>query len=78
MYIKPCPHCNGKAYLTQSYSARSSTWFVFVKCNICGAQSKAYKSKEEPAEDWQSDNCQDAVTAWNMRNGVKDEDQDGL
>ena len=73
MNIKPCPHCNGNAYLTQSYSDRSNTWYVFVKCNICGAQSKAFKSEEEPATDWTSENCQDAVTIWNMRNGIPGE-----
>lgn len=66
--IKPCPHCGGIAYLTQNYSYRSRTYFVFVRCDICGAQGKIYNSPEEPAAaGWNNQPCDDAVTAWNMR-----------
>ena len=67
-YIKPCPHCGGAAYLTQNYSYKCRGYFVFVKCDICGAQGKIYNSPEEPAaEDWNSQPCNDAIGAWNMR-----------
>lgn len=66
--IKSCPHCGGAAWLNSNYSYKCRTYFVFVKCDICGAQGKAYNSKEEPAAaDWDNQPCKDAIAAWNMR-----------
>lgn len=66
--IKPCPHCGGIAYLTQNYSYKARSYFVFVKCDICGAQGKIYNSNEEPAATgWNNQPCNDAIAAWNMR-----------
>lgn len=67
-HIKPCPHCGGTSYLNQNYSNRARSYFVFVKCDICGAQGKIYGSAEEPAAtDWNNAPCKDAIAAWNMR-----------
>jgi len=53
-------------YSNYSYKARSH--FVFVRCDICGAQGKIYKSPADPAEaGWNNAACNDAVNAWNMR-----------
>ena len=66
--IKPCPHCGGSACLYSSYSSRHRLYFVFVKCDICGAQGKAFTSNDDPAEaGWSSNTCDYAVGAWNMR-----------
>lgn len=66
--IKHCPHCAGVSYLHSNYSNKYRCFFVFVKCDICGAQGKAYKSAEAPSEtDWESEACIDAIEAWNMR-----------
>ena len=74
MKIKTCPHCGGTACLNSNYSYKTRTYFVFVKCDICGAQGKAYNSPEEPAAlEWNNQPCTDAINAWNMRNGVPDE-----
>lgn len=71
--IRGCPHCGGNSSLTQNYSYKCKGYFVFVKCDICGAQGKIYNSDTEPAEDnWQSQCCKDAVAAWNMRTGGTD------
>ena len=68
MIIKPCPHCGGTACLNGNYSYKIRTFFVFVKCDICGSQGKIYKSIEDPAEvNWQDTSCDDAIKAWNMR-----------
>lgn len=68
MKIKTCPHCGGAACLTSNYSYKTRAYFVFVKCDICGAQGKIYNSTEEPAAaDWDNIPCRDAITAWNMR-----------
>ena len=68
MIIKPCPHCGGSACLNQNYSYRKRTYFVLVKCDICGAQGKIYNSEEEPAAaGWDNQPCRDAINAWNMR-----------
>lgn len=63
--LKQCPHCGGNAYLRAVYSYRGN-YFIFAKCDICGAQGKAYPSEELP-EDWDNDSCDAAVAAWNMR-----------
>ena len=68
--IKRCPHCAGSACLNSNYSYKIRQYFVFVKCDICGAQGKFYKSETEPAaEEWDSQPCRDAIDAWNMRSG---------
>ena len=64
--IKKCPHCGGEGFLGWNYSYKSRSWFVFVRCDICGAQGKTYTSKEEP-EDETSTAAQSAIVAWNMR-----------
>lgn len=74
-YIKPCPHCGGISYLNQNYSHRVRSYFVYVKCDICGAQGKTYRSTEEPAATgWNNEPCNAAVTAWNMRTPTEQED----
>ena len=66
--IKPCPHCGSSACLTANYSFRSRSYFVFVKCDLCGAQGKIYNSTSDPAEEsWNNAACNDAVRAWNLR-----------
>jgi len=72
MIIKTCPHCGGVACINANYSYKVRKYFVFVKCDICGAQGKAYISEEEPAAaDWDNTACRDAVSAWNMRTGAE-------
>lgn len=68
--IKTCPHCGGTAYLNSTYSFKIRKYFVVVRCDICGAQGKAYASDNSPEEDnWDSVACNDAINAWNMRAG---------
>lgn len=66
--LKGCPHCGGGACLNSNYSYKTRCYFVYVKCDICGAQGKIYRSQEEPqAAGWNNQPCIDAVRAWNMR-----------
>lgn len=66
--IKPCPHCGGAAILNANYSYKGRTFFVFVKCCVCGATGKTYSSADDPeAVEWNNNACNDAITAWNMR-----------
>lgn len=66
--LKRCPHCGGTASLNANYSYKTRSYFVFVKCDICGAQGKVYNSETEPAAaEWDNISCTDAVNAWNMR-----------
>lgn len=68
MQIKPCPHCGGAACLNSNYSNRHRTFFVFVKCDLCGAQGKTYSSQDNPAAvEWDNKPCNDAIDAWNLR-----------
>lgn len=66
--IKQCPHCGGGACLNSNYSYKYCCYFIFVKCDICGAQGKTISSGNDPAEaEWQSAECAAALQAWNMR-----------
>ena len=66
--IKPCPHCGGTACLNANYSYKARCYYVFIKCDICGATGKAYTSKDDPQEvNWNNAACSDAIAAWNMR-----------
>lgn len=66
--LKTCPHCGGSANLVSVFSNRKQCFFIYVKCGICGAQGKAFTSKEDLVlKDPESDLCQSAVNAWNMR-----------
>ncbi len=66
--ILPCPHCGGSACLNSNYSYKSRSYFVYVRCDICGAQAKSYSSETAPAsEQWDNVPCADAINAWNMR-----------
>jgi len=68
--IKTCPHCGGAGRLNANYSYKTRSYFIFVKCDICGSTGKTYGSREDPqAEDWNTPACDDAISAWNMRNG---------
>lgn len=66
--IKTCPHCGGSATLNANYSYKLRSYLVFVKCEICGAQGKLYRSEKDPETDnWESFPCNSAIDAWNMR-----------
>lgn len=72
MKVMRCPHCMGTARLYCNYSRKVNGYFVFVKCDICGAQGKTFVSNEDPSSDdvqWNNQTCVNAVKAWNMRNG---------
>lgn len=66
--IKKCPFCGGVACLSSNYSYKTRSYFVYVKCDICGGQGKTYRSEGDPAaESWANVACYDAINAWNMR-----------
>lgn len=68
MKTKTCPHCGGSARLNAGYNYKKKIFFVYVKCDICGAQGKIYGDEEDPEYyDWETPACQSAVSAWNMR-----------
>jgi hypothetical protein len=76
MYILHCPHCGGDACLNQNYNYRKRTYFVYVKCEMCGAQGKTFTSEEEPqAAGWDNQPCRRAINAWNMRTDSRDKDE---
>lgn len=73
MYIETCPHCGGESTLTANYSYKTRSYFVFVKCNLCGAQGKSYVSPQDPNEvTWDNEACNHAIAAWNKRTPIKD------
>ena len=73
--LKKCPHCGGAACLNSSYSYRARSYFVFVKCFVCGSQGKIYNSEQDPEqEEWNNAACIKAVEAWNMRTDEKEQE----
>lgn len=68
MKIKPCPHCGGRSILNQRWNYKGSKYFVFVRCEVCGAQGKSYPAYESIYEDDYDENADElAINAWNMR-----------
>ena len=68
--VKECPHCGGSARLSANFSHKTHCWFIFVRCDICGSQGKPFGSRINPADkEWSTEECADAVNAWNMRKG---------
>lgn len=66
--ILPCPHCGSSATLNCNYSYKTRTYFVYVKCDLCGSQGKIYNSSEDPNDvNWNNQSCIDSIKAWNMR-----------
>lgn len=63
MDLKLCPHCGGTANLYQDYNRKYKCYFLYVKCDLCGAQGKIVSTKNDC--DIQKDG--QAVDAWNMR-----------
>lgn len=65
--IKQCPHCGGNADL-YSRKTYKGGYYIFVQCEICGATGKSvYSSTAPEADNWESNACNVAVNAWNMR-----------
>ena len=63
-----CPHCNGNATLTSRFMSRTNNYLIVCRCDLCGAQGKAYFDDENPIDNnWSSDACELAVDAWNER-----------
>lgn len=66
--IKSCPHCGSKAKLMANYSPKVNGYFIYVRCAVCEAQSKAFFTTYNPQETGWNDNASyDALDAWNMR-----------
>lgn len=70
--IKKCPFCNGDAFLEARYTKKHNCYFVFVRCEICGATSKTVTDNNDPEEnEWNDHACNCAIRAWNMRSSTK-------
>lgn len=66
--LRTCPFCGGEAYLTANYSPKIKRYFIFAKCEDCGATGAAKCSKESPeVRDWETPACGRAIDAWNAR-----------
>lgn len=72
--ILPCPHCGGDSLLNSNYNGRYRQYFVYVKCDICGSQGKAFADLSDPdANGWSDSACDSAIKAWNMRTKQEDD-----
>lgn len=66
--IKPCPFCGGPATPCRRWT-RLESWIVFVKCDLCDAQTRAKYAADIPDEDgfWEQDVIDTVVALWNSR-----------
>ena len=79
MRLRRCPFCGGKANTMWNYSG--GFYYIRVRCNVCEAQGKSYKSEENPTDnEWDTFECRMAASAWNMRayDRIDPEDIDAL
>lgn len=64
--LRRCPFCGGKPVLMWNYS--DGFYYTRVKCTVCDAQCKSYKSDNCPSDkEWDTQECRRAVGAWNLR-----------
>ena len=64
--LKRCPHCGGRAQMEVHYIKSRDQYYVYVKCEVCGAQGTLCKTVIDPLND--EGGCFNfAAAAWNMR-----------
>lgn len=69
--LKPCPFCGGTATFFVKKSKNKTLWYIYVKCDFCGAQSKTMFTETDPKPlNFQTWDCSAAIDFWNNR--VKD------
>ena len=66
--LKKCPFCSGDAADMSAYSKKQRGYFTFVKCTLCGSQSKSFYSKEQD-----DSKTLLAVMAWNNRRPTEED-----
>lgn len=73
--LKPCPFCGGNEVFINANKGRYG-WYVFVRCSICGAESKKlglgekyndYGVDELRNEEKVLFDCNTLRDRWNMR-----------
>lgn len=70
MTIMDCPFCGGEAGLAyKAAKAVRKSGIVFVRCNVCGAQTRVFESDNPEWYEWENTACRYAVDAWNQRRG---------
>lgn len=71
--LKPCPFCGDEAKAwwgpVKSYNRRGRgvNGIIYVKCEFCGAQAKAFGTQADDVEEVSDDEWEKAVNAWNRR-----------
>ena len=71
--LKPCPFCGGEDVFVHWKGARYGRVIYFVKCEKCGAQTRAFslyadidELKNSP-EEWNNSAAFNATESWNRR-----------
>lgn len=66
--LKTCPFCGGPATPNRRWTRRGS-WIVFVKCDLCDAQTRAKNAADISDEDgfWEQDAIDTVMALWNTR-----------
>lgn len=68
MTLKECPFCGGEAVF--SYKDAKSTkksGIVFVRCYMCGAQTRVFETDNPEWYEWDNTACRYAAEVWNRR-----------
>ena len=50
MKVKKCPFCgeDQDIHMRANYSKKMRVWLVFIKCEVCGGQTKVIPCEEDP------------------------------
>ena len=70
--MKPCPFCgDDDPSVIRNYARATRTFIYYVECELCGAKTKAFGSRDgfDTEPDWDSAPARRAVSAWNRRDG---------
>ena len=71
--MKHCPFCGGEALLKANRASKGDWTFFFVKCDVCGAQSKAFSERYiswddiDPDDIWDYPAAKSALRNWERR-----------
>ena len=75
--MKRCPFCGyPHPDLYANYSSKTSVWFAYVECTVCGSRSNTYKLVTPTDKDGFEEAfvaCDAALSLWNTRAEDKEE-----
>ena len=74
---KQCPFCGSSgSSLWARWYRKTSKYYVWVQCDVCGAKTRGVPGTEVDPEDnnWDDEACRDALALWNTRKELFEEE----